>query len=123
MLSNMVINVILVFPLAHAGLALATALSAFLNAGLLYRVLRKTGAFQPLPGWQIFALRVFAANALMGTMLWFGTADLSVWLHWSVAARATHLAILSVAAVVIYLISLRVCGIRWKVLLMKPSAA
>src|SRR5690606_22132064 len=35
MVANMVFNLILIWPLAHAGLALATALSAFLNAGML----------------------------------------------------------------------------------------
>jgi putative peptidoglycan lipid II flippase len=37
MTTNMVLNVILMIPLQHAGLALATTLSAFLNAGLLLR--------------------------------------------------------------------------------------
>jgi putative peptidoglycan lipid II flippase len=120
MLSNMVMNVILVFPLAHAGLALATALSAFLNAGLLYRGLRKIGAYQPLQGWQIFALRVLVANVLLGAVLWFGTSDLSLWLQWSAATRAMHLTALSLAAAAVYLISLWVCGIRWKGMLMKP---
>ncbi len=120
MLSNMVMNVLLVFPLAHAGLALATALSAFLNAGLLYRALRKTDAFQPLPGWQAFALRVLAANVLMGAVLWFGKSDLSLWLQWSAATRALHLAGLSLAAASVYLVSLWICGIRWKGMLMKP---
>ena len=35
MVANMLFNLLLIWPLAHAGLALATALSAFLNAGLL----------------------------------------------------------------------------------------
>ena len=35
MLCNMVLNAILIFPLAHAGLALATSISAYVNAGLL----------------------------------------------------------------------------------------
>ncbi len=43
MIANMVFNLILIWPLAHAGLALATALSAFLNAGLLGYLLHKQG--------------------------------------------------------------------------------
>ncbi|MEO5572896.1 MAG: murein biosynthesis integral membrane protein MurJ [Gammaproteobacteria bacterium] len=121
MLSNMVMNMILVWPLAHAGLALATALSAFLNAGLLYRTLRKTGAYQPLPGWLIFTMRVLIANLLMGVLLWFGKGDLSLWLQWPAATRALHLAGLFLAATSIYLISLWICGLRWKVMLMKPA--
>lgn len=43
MVANMVFNLILIFPLAHAGLALATSLSAWLNGYLLWRGLRKEG--------------------------------------------------------------------------------
>ena len=51
MLSNIVLNLALVVPLAHAGLALATTLSACLNAGLLLRGLVVRGVFRPRPGW------------------------------------------------------------------------
>ncbi|MBF0367906.1 MAG: murein biosynthesis integral membrane protein MurJ [Magnetococcales bacterium] len=40
LLSNMVLNVILMFPLQHAGLALASSLASFLNVGLLLKHLR-----------------------------------------------------------------------------------
>ena len=40
MLVNMGLNIALIFPLQHAGLALATSLSAYLNAFLLLRGLR-----------------------------------------------------------------------------------
>jgi putative peptidoglycan lipid II flippase len=41
MVSNMVLNLILMIPFQHAGLALATTISGFLNAGLLLRGLEK----------------------------------------------------------------------------------
>ena len=41
MIANMVFNFILIWPLEHAGIALATSLSAFLNAGFLFYFLRK----------------------------------------------------------------------------------
>lgn len=68
---NMVFNIVLVLPfhffwqLGHVGLALATAGSAFLNAGLLYRALRKQGAYHLAPGWSVFGLRALLANGLM----------------------------------------------------------
>jgi len=43
--TNSVLGVLLMLTLAHVGLALATALSAWLNAGLLYAVLRRRGHF------------------------------------------------------------------------------
>ena len=43
MATNMVFNLFLIFPLQHAGLALATSLSAYLNAYLLLHALRRDG--------------------------------------------------------------------------------
>lgn len=68
---NMVLNIALVVPLhfiwqiGHAGLALATAASAFLNAGLLFRALRKQGVYKEAKGWPTFASRAGLANGLM----------------------------------------------------------
>ncbi|MBF0380370.1 MAG: murein biosynthesis integral membrane protein MurJ [Magnetococcales bacterium] len=47
MVSNMVLNIILMFPLQHAGLALATTIAAFLNAILLLRGLEKKVGYRP----------------------------------------------------------------------------
>ena len=70
----MVMNLLFVVPLvllkipgAHAGLALATALASYINAGMLYRYLRRDGVFQPDPGWPrllLQMLRNWVANAL-----------------------------------------------------------
>ena len=54
LVANLVLNLALVVPLAHAGLALATSLAAFINAGLLYRGLRLGGHHRPRPGWGAF---------------------------------------------------------------------
>ncbi len=45
--ANLVLVVTLMWPLAHVGIALATALSAWLNAGLLAWLLRRDGLLQP----------------------------------------------------------------------------
>src|SRR5690606_22215910 len=47
MVANMVFNLMLVWHLRHVGLALATAMSAWLNAALLYRGLKQAGVYQP----------------------------------------------------------------------------
>ncbi len=76
---NMVLNLILIFPLAHAGLALATTLSSSLNAWLLYRGLRNEGIYQPAPGWWKHLLRALLACAAMAaTLLWLA-GDLAAW--------------------------------------------
>jgi putative peptidoglycan lipid II flippase len=44
--ANLIFNLLLIVPLAHGGVALATALATILNAGLLLRFLRKNGIYQ-----------------------------------------------------------------------------
>nr|VFK14158.1 MAG: putative peptidoglycan lipid II flippase [Candidatus Kentron sp. LFY] len=91
MLANMVFNLILVFPLAHAGLALATALSAFLNAGLLYLGLRREGVYRPKHGWGRFTGRILAANLIMVAILWFTKGEFSAWISAEVTSRVLWL--------------------------------
>ena len=66
--STMVINLLFVVPWAlagweapHAGLALSTSLGSFINSGLLYRGLRRSGVLLPAPGWGRFLARVAVA--------------------------------------------------------------
>ncbi len=127
LVANTVTGVVLVFPLKpvlpfqHASLALATALSAFLNAALLYRALRNSGAYHAAPGWRGFALRVGFANLVMAVVLWLGMGDLSQWLHWPALTRGWRLLALVVMGVAVYLISLWVSGLRFKPLLARPG--
>lgn len=114
MVANMVFNVILVFPLAHAGLALATALSAFLNAGLLFWGLYKTGVYQARAGWMLYLLRIFSAAVVMALVLWFGVPDLPEWLQWSGLQRTMNLLIWVVIGGVAYGLALLLFGMRPK---------
>lgn len=122
MLSNMVLNVALVFSLKHAGLALATALAAFINAGLLYRSLRRQDVYQPQAGWSRFVLRVLAANGVMALVLWTGVGEAHVWLQWHAAGRGAYLLLLIGSGVLVYLMSLHLAGVNLKALF-KPEAA
>ncbi|MEO5343757.1 MAG: murein biosynthesis integral membrane protein MurJ [Gammaproteobacteria bacterium SHHR-1] len=81
MAANMLLNILLVFPLAHAGLALATSLSGMLNAFLLYRGLRLAQVYLPLPGWRERIGRVLLATLLMGLLLWFGAKEVGDWVE------------------------------------------
>src|SRR5260221_12804662 len=81
-------NAALIIPLKHAGLALAIGLGACLNAGLLYRQLRRHGIYQPQPGWGAFVLKVAAALAAMALALWLAMGQVPWWLAASGATRA-----------------------------------
>jgi len=112
MVANMVMNLILIWPLQHAGLALATSLSAFLNAGLLFVGLYRLGVYRPLPGWGLMALRLVLANAAMVLLiLWLGAGSEN-WAEWTVWQRAWQLAILCVAGGSVYFVMLILSGLR-----------
>src|SRR5690606_14644009 len=46
LLINVILNLVLMFPLQHVGLALATAIAAWVNAALLYRGLITRGHYR-----------------------------------------------------------------------------
>tara|TARA_B110000046_G_scaffold160281_1_gene173299 strand:+ start:6846 stop:8486 length:1641 start_codon:yes stop_codon:yes gene_type:complete len=80
MVSNMVLNLLFVVPLhyywqiGHVGLAAATSVSAFLNAGLLFIYLRKKGIYVPSGHWLKFSGQLCGSVALMMVVL-LGVAD------------------------------------------------
>ena len=112
MVSNMILNVILVFPLEHAGLALATSFSAFINAGLLYRGLRKQGVYNPEPGWVVLLIKVGISGLLMATVLWFYVPDLTQWTEWTGFERVAQLGKWIIIGGGLYVGSLLMFGVR-----------
>jgi putative peptidoglycan lipid II flippase len=114
MLTNVLLNAVLVWPLAHAGLALATALAAYLNAGLLYRGLRKADVYAPEPGWRGFLARIGLANGLMAWLLISATGELHEWLAWGAPERAWRLLLLVGSGAFVYIGALWVAGLRWQ---------
>ncbi|MCF6257717.1 MAG: murein biosynthesis integral membrane protein MurJ [Gammaproteobacteria bacterium] len=119
MVINMGLNVIFVVPMVmfdiegpHSGLALATACSAFINAGLLFRGLRKEGVLQVLPGWGLLAARVLIASLLMAAVLIWGTGDLSSWLQWGLWQRVEKLVLWVSVGGVVYFGALLMMGIK-----------
>jgi putative peptidoglycan lipid II flippase len=112
MLANMLLNVLLVFPLAHAGLALATSLSACLNAGLLYHGLRREGVYSPSRGWPRFLLQCVVANSVMVGYLLLVPAPLESWLDWGLVDRVGALMIHLLVAAALYFCVLFAVGIR-----------
>jgi putative peptidoglycan lipid II flippase len=122
MVVNMVLNVALVFPLAHAGLALATSLAAFVNAGLLYRALYREGIYRPQPGWGRLLQRVVVASVVMGVVLWVGSGELAAWLEWRALERAARLLLWIAVAAFAYGACLWLLGLRMRHLTMRPVA-
>jgi putative peptidoglycan lipid II flippase len=119
MVSNMVLNVAFVVPMviyaipgAHAGLAAATAVSAFINSGLLYRGLRQRGVYQPGKGWWLLFVRVVLANALMALVLWYGSGKLADWFAMGAMQRLGELLLWIAVGIVVYFGVLFLSGVR-----------
>jgi putative peptidoglycan lipid II flippase len=119
MVSNMLLNFLFVgvllamsFKGPHMGLALASSLAAYINAGLLYRGLRLQGAYQPEPGWFRVSAAVLLASICMLAGIWWFSADATVWVAEPAAARAARLAWLVCGAVLVYFVALFLAGFR-----------
>ena len=107
-------NLMFVWQLKHAGLALAISLGACINAGLLFYHLRRADIYQPQPGWLKFILQVGAAVSVMAVVLWYGMGSADSWLTERFTARVLHLAWLVVAGAGSYFVTLWLSGVRLK---------
>jgi len=112
MIVNLVLNVILIFPLKHAGLALATSLASFLNAGLLLYLLFKHKIYYPQIKWWQFIWKIIIASIVMVVFLYFLDASLKTWITWGLFAPIWHLAVLIFGSMIAYLLVLLATGIR-----------
>lgn len=113
-ISNIFLDLLLIFPLAHAGLALATSLATSLNAGFLFYLLCKRKIYIPQKGWLKYLLQLGFANIVMVIMLLFTSGKIVNWLTWSNKQRILHLLPILLAAVITYIICLYITGIRWR---------
>ncbi len=108
------LNLALVGWLQHAGLALSIGLAACINAGLLYRGLRRHGIYTPQPGWTSFCAKLLLALVAMGGVLWFLQGQASDWLRWSLTERLLRLALIVAVGSSAYFATLAIAGFRLK---------
>ncbi len=107
-----VLNLILIGPLQHVGLALAIGLAACLNAGLLFWQLRRHNLFIPQAGWTGFLLRLLIAVAVMSAVLFGLMQLLPSWSEGLMWQRLLRLGGLVAAGVLAYFASLFLLGFR-----------
>jgi putative peptidoglycan lipid II flippase len=112
------LNLVLVPPLAHAGLALSIGLGALINAGWLLWGLRRVGAYTPLAGWGRFIVQVLAACAvLVGWLMWAARQWDWVGLHSAPLLRVGLMLLVLVISAVVYFASLWLMGLKLRELL------
>ena len=107
-----VLNLILIGPLQHVGLALAIGLAACLNAGLLFWQLRRHNLFIPQAGWTGFLLRLLIAVVVMTAVLVGLMQLLPSWSEGLMWQRLLRLGGLVAAGVLAYFASLFLLGFR-----------
>jgi len=117
--ANVVLNLLFVgsllsvgFAGPHAGLAAASAASAWLNAALLYRRLRRDGVYHPVPGWRRVGGAAVLACAVMALGLAWLDPGLAAWTRAVAVDRALHLAGLIAAGAGAYALVVLVAGVR-----------
>ncbi|HCH5917423.1 TPA: murein biosynthesis integral membrane protein MurJ [Vibrio parahaemolyticus] len=114
MVTNMVFNAIFAYFYGYVGLAIATALSAFVNMALLYRGLHIAGVYQITKRTVFFIVRLVVAGAAMVAAILWQLEDMSVWLEWSFAHRSGMLGTLIGLGAAVYLAVLFLTGVRLK---------
>ena len=92
---NIVLNLVLIMPLAHMGPPLATAISSTVNVLLLYTTLVRRGHFVPDARLRHRAWRLAAAALTMGIVLWVCEGRLMPYVH-----STWHVRILAMVALV-----------------------
>ena len=119
MVSNMGFNIVLVgaFLLsgvgpAHAGLALATAMSASLQAIMLYRRLGHERAYTATAATFSVAARIMLATLAMGVVLLILSPPTDHWLTLDAGERIAHLGAIIIAAAISYFAALYLSGVR-----------
>ena len=107
-----VMNAAFIWPLKHAGLALAISLGACLNAALLYQGLRRREIFRPRPGWGAFAAKVAGAVGAMTVAIAFAMGPAEWWIGADWRLRAPALAGLVTLGAAVYFGTLWALGFR-----------
>ncbi|MGK0297494.1 MAG: putative peptidoglycan lipid II flippase [Gammaproteobacteria bacterium] len=112
MVSNIVLNLLLVKYLGHAGLALATSISAYINAGLLFIWLRKTDLTLSLIPVMNILMKSIIAIIAMSTVLIYAVPEIGLWFEWGASHRILLLVTSISAGAMVYFLTLWLSGVR-----------
>jgi putative peptidoglycan lipid II flippase len=108
---NIVGSLVLFVPLGHIGIAIATSLAGWVNAGLLAATLSRRGYFRldEPTRWRLW--RILFAALIMGLILWLAAWVLAPWLSApATAVRAAALALLIALGMGIYVAAAQLTG-------------
>ena len=112
MATNMVFNLILAIPFGYIGLAAATAISATMNAFLLYQNLHRNGVYQVSKTTVYFLIRIALATVAMVSVILWLNQDMTYWAESTLMAQITLLVKLIGAGVATFTAVAVVFGMR-----------
>lgn len=99
---NFLLNLALIFPLQHVGIALATALAAWVNVGQLGHGLMKRNYFQIDNRLKKRSIAIFLSSAVMGLLVWGAALWLDPYMRASQVERMISLMVVITFGVVVY---------------------
>ncbi len=114
MLSNVVLNIIFGYYFNHTGLALATSISAVINAYVLYFYLRKQAIFSFSNDLIKMLFKVLAASFIMVIFILNFDQAHNIYLDADAFSRITMLGTTICLSVFIYFISLKFLGVNMR---------
>jgi len=109
-LINLVLNLILIHPFKHVGMAMATTAASWVNVFWMARLLHKQQLFMPDRAFYVRSSKMLAASLGMGVVLWLGLPLTESYWHSSINLRVGALMALIAAGGLSY--GLLLLGLR-----------
>lgn len=112
MISNIMFNLMLIWPLGYIGLALSTALSGTVNLVFLIRGLRGQGIYRMDSSVLVFGLRLTVAALIMAGLLYLVVPDIQAFAAMEQWLRILWLAGLVGSGALVYFLASLLLGVR-----------
>jgi putative peptidoglycan lipid II flippase len=102
---DILVSLALFYFIGFVGIALGTAIAAWMNCALLYRRLRRTGHLVPSVRLRRALPRLIGATGILGVWLYVGRRLLEPWLLGDKTQSIVGLAVLIVIGILVYLVA------------------
>ena len=112
MVANMVFNLLLAPFFGYVGLAIATTLSATLNAWLLYRGLKQAQVYHLPKNTQVFIAKLMLGASVMALVVYQLSYDFEIWLSMAVFEQISRLVMCIAAGGLSYFLMIFLLGVR-----------
>lgn len=112
MVANMAFNLMLAPFFGYVGLAIATTLSATLNAYWLYKGLKTLGVYQLSSVCYRFIIKVVGAALMMAAVVYRLSPEFDIWLTMDFSQQIIQLVLTILSGAIAYFASLFILGVR-----------